>query len=96
MSGGSFNYASLAGDMQEVIEKRYSWRELMDAMEDNGADDVAAEIRVMLDQISIAERRVRAHLDRLDEVARALEWWKSCDYSEDQFRAALDTYRSPN
>ena len=42
------------------------------------------------------QNRVNARLERLSPVWRAVEWWDSCDTSEDGVKKALSEYRGEN
>lgn len=93
MSGGSFEYAFRVFDIHELMEKIGYWRDLRDAFEAEGFDDIAAEIDALLVQVDLAERRVGARLDRLREAAKAMEWWKSGDWSRDAVELAAANLR---
>ncbi len=84
MSGGSFNYACYAQDLEDFQAKRNDWAALRDAFEAEGYDDIAAEIDGLIIQFGLAERRVSARLERLAPAAKAMEWWKSCDWSRER------------
>lgn len=94
MSGGSFNYVCDTYDLADLLQKRRDWQDLADAFETLGVDDVAADIVSLLAYLNLAERRIAARVERLRDVAKAMEWWKSCDSSEDRVRAAVEAYRS--
>jgi hypothetical protein len=93
MSGGSFDYAYSVDGLSELLSKRGAWESLASALEDAGADDVAAEVDAMLQYATLAERRVQARLTRLEGIAKAIEWWYSNDRSEADFRAELAAWR---
>lgn len=94
MSGGSFNYASLATDLEELLTKRYDLNSLADRLyEWPDADDAAADLEALLAQVDKANQRVTARLKRLQPVLRAIEWHDSCDWGPDRVAEALATYR---
>lgn len=84
MSGGSFDYASLSTNLNDLMGKRHQHRELAEAFEAEGWDDIAAEIFGMLDVLDTTERRISARLARLYNAAHAMEWFKSGDYGRAQ------------
>ena len=92
MSGGSYNYASLVDDLQDLIEKRYDVGRIAEDLHNEGAHDAAADLETLLISIRTIEGKVEARLWRLQPVMRALEWWRSCDWSEEQFRKAVEEY----
>lgn len=82
MSGGSFNYLcnqSLSnGDLEQMADQ-------LDEMAPNSA--AAKETRALVDLL----RRIDGD-EALRGVWRAVEWWRSSDYSEDQAREAIAEY----
>lgn len=84
MSGGSFDYASLANDLSDLVDKKAQYREIGEAFEAEGWDDIAAEIFGMLDVLSLLDRRIQARLTRLYDAAHAMEWWRSGDYGKER------------
>jgi hypothetical protein len=89
VSGGSYNYlcfhtdnlTEYSGDLDEMVERL------------NGlpwAADAAAATRRVQELLDEAEKAAEA----LSDVWRAVEWWDSCDWGEDQVREELDEWRA--
>ena len=57
------------------------------------ADDAAKETMETLLEIRQAKNRIQTRLDRLRDVWRSVEWWDSCDTSEEGLKDALSKYR---
>lgn len=94
MSGGSFNYLCHTWDLGDIVEKRGDLEEMSQALAALGyAQDAARETEELLVILRQWEVQASVRLERLREVWKAVEWWRSCDYSEDQVREALTAYR---
>src|SRR5438128_220991 len=89
MSGGSYNYLH-SRDVVDggVLEDLRAAHERLTGL--GYATDVAANVAGILRAAEDLEHRKEA----INEVLRALEWWDSNDYSENQFREALDDFRT--
>lgn len=94
MSGGSYNYLCDALDLSDIENKQHDLLEMSNRLAGLGyAKDAAAETYRVLVELRQFEVRIGVHLERLRDVWKAVEWWDSCDWSEDQVRAALEKYR---
>ena len=93
MSGGSFDYAGIVTNMDDLLAKRRQYRELAEAFEAEGWDDIAAEIFGLLDVLDMAERRIDARLTRLYNATHAMEWFKSGDYGRTQVEREVQKLR---
>lgn len=94
MSGGSFNYLCHSWDLSDIISKQGDLEEMAEALAGLGyAQDAARETEELLVILRQWEVRASVRLDRLREVWKAMEWWRSCDRSEDQFKETLAEYR---
>lgn len=94
MSGGSFNYLCHTWDLNDLMDKRGDLEEMASELAGLGyAQDAARETEELLVMLRQWEVRASVRLERLREVWKAVEWWRSCDYSEDQVREALAEYR---
>lgn len=94
MSGGSFNYLchKVASDLLQG--GREDLEHMIDALAALGyAPDAARESATVLAEVRAVEVRLDAQLQRLSGVWRAMEWWQSCDTSEQDFKRALAEYR---
>lgn len=94
MSGGSFNYLCHTWDLADINEKRGDLEAMASELAGLGyAQDAARETEELLVMLRQWEVRATVRIERLREVWKAVEWWRSCDYSEDQVREALAEYR---
>lgn len=94
MSGGSYNYLCYGIDLEDLISKRGDLREMADRLAELGyAEDAAKETEeplVFLNQWTV---RAEVRMKRLADVWKAVEWWDSSDYGEDDVHEALARYR---
>ncbi|MEV5944407.1 hypothetical protein [Streptomyces sp. NPDC051994] len=89
MSGGSYNYLfchvrgleEQRGDLEEMAKR------LAELAYAQGAAEATRRVMALLDQAEAASQE-------LAEVWRAVEWWDSGDYGEDQVREAIEEYRT--
>lgn len=94
MSGGSYNYLCDAQDLEDLHNRRHDLRDMADRLAGLGyAQDAAAETEELLVLFQQWEIRASVRLKRLADVWKAIEWWDSCDSSEDRVREALAAYR---
>lgn len=84
MSGGSFEYLCNSWDMGELAQKYSSLTEMHKALREYAPDHPAtAETKKLV-------RLLNANIPApLRDVWQAMEWWKSCDWSEDELVEAL-------
>jgi len=93
MSGGSYNYLCHAS-ADEMMNKVSDLQDMADRLAGlSYASDAARETQELLLIVRQFENRIEASTNRLHDVWRAVEWWDSCDSSEDSVKAALDAYR---
>lgn len=92
MSGGSYNYldgfardglfteSQMFGELERMAERLtgLDW-----------AKPAARDTRAVIDRA----RALDADLTALADVFHAIEWWDSCDWSEEQVHEALAAYR---
>lgn len=97
MSGGSFNYLCYSSDLEELLRKKDDLESMFKVMAELGyAEDAAFETKTLLDSLTEWENRTKETIGKLKEVWRAIEWMRSCDYTEDEVREQLALYRSNN
>src|SRR5215207_487543 len=97
MSGGSYDYLCYQGDLDELIGRKRTLREMADRLAGLGyAQDAAAETEELLVMLRQWEVRAQVRAKRLQDVWKAIEWWDSCDWSEDRVKEALAEYRGDN
>lgn len=101
MSGGSYDYASLVDELDEVLAKRGELEalgeRLIDLSEDQFPGSTAAGERTLalLAWVQLWEAHVRAQTSVLRETWKAVEWWSSGDYGPDEVRDALMRMLAP-
>lgn len=94
MSGGSFNYLCHAEDLGELWAKMDFLEEMASELHKLGyAEDVAVETKELFELLEKCNNEIDQKTKGLKEVWRAVEWWRSCDYGEDDVREALEKYR---
>jgi 3-methyladenine DNA glycosylase AlkD len=95
MSGGSYNYLFTACDLEDIQSKQNDLSEMADRLAALGyAQDAAAETEELLILFRQWQLRAGVRLRRLEKVWKAVEWWDSCDSTEDAVKAALAEYRN--
>lgn len=94
MSGGSFNYLCHSWDLNDIVGKLGDLEAMSQALAGLGyAQDAARETEELLVILRQWQVQTEVRLHRLTPVWKAMEWWQSCDSSEDGFREALAEYR---
>lgn len=82
MSGGSFDY------LYSRPEARPGEYENMAELMDRWPDAMAAVLR-----IGALKKEAEAEHEKLSQLLQAVEWWRSCDYGEDQVDEAVAGWR---
>jgi len=93
MSGGSFDYASRADDIASVIRHQTKLDELANELMVQGAFQAAIDTLMVIQLAKKWNEFVENECAKLGDIWHALEWWKSRDYNEQQFRDAVDRYK---
>jgi hypothetical protein len=94
VSGGSYNYLCHGFDLEDVINKRCDLRAMADRLAGLGyAEDAAKETEELLVLLNQWCVRAEVRMKRLADVWKAVEWWDSSDWGEDEVREALAAYR---
>lgn len=93
MSGGSYDY--LCHSEPRELFGRLGTIETMasDLAELGYAQDAAKETEELLLLLRQIEMRLEVRFYRLQPIWKAMEWWRSCDWGEDDVKAALAEYR---
>jgi hypothetical protein len=93
MSGGSYNY--LCGkDQGSIIDYQDELEKMSNRLAGLGyAVDAAKETEELILIIRQFLNRAGARIDRLSAVWKAVEWWDSCDWGEEELKEALTRYR---
>jgi hypothetical protein len=95
MSGGSYNYLCDVLDLDRLLRHEHDLQAMAARLAGLGwAKDAARETEELLVMLRQWQVRADVRVERLREVWKAVEWWDSCDWSEDQVREALAKYRS--
>lgn len=85
MSGGSFNYLFLADTQSEALEKGYDLKEMAEEL-----GRVAPDHPVTKYTQALAAQSRDWLPKEVKQVWHAVEWSRSCDWSEDQMQEVLD------
>lgn len=95
MSGGSYDYLYVwADDLGELVQRRHHLQEMAERLSGLPyARDAAIETERMLAAIERLEIQVKVRGEALKDVWHAVEWWDSCDWSEERVKEALAKYR---
>jgi hypothetical protein len=94
VSGGSYDYLCWANELDRLLEKQHHLAEMADRLAELGyADDAAFETTDLLLTLRQWQVRARTHVKRLEGVWKAVEWWDSADWGEEQVKEALAKYR---
>ena len=93
MSGGSFDYL-YCKDISELMNDMHMLQAMADDLASLGyALDAAKETELFLLTLRQSTNRLEAMKERLEPVWKALEWWRSSDTNENDFKEALENYR---
>ena len=94
MSGGSFNYLCHKDASDLLTGGLGDAQDMGDALASLGyAQDAAKETFALIAAVRAAQARLDAFLERLQPVWKAMEWWQSCDWGENDLKRALAEYR---
>jgi|SRR6187402_151479 len=94
MSGGSYNYLHGADADDLLSGKSADLARMAERLAGlDYAEDAARETEELILIVRQFRIRAEARMERLAGVWHAVEWWDSCDYSEDQVKQALAKYR---
>jgi predicted transcriptional regulator len=94
MSGGSFNYLCDATSVSALAAQSDDIEKMAGALASIGAGDAASATLVLLKDIDDSQRRIEKASDRLRDVWRAVEWWRSNDWSQAEVEKALTAFRT--
>ena len=93
MSGGSYEYLCFK-EADDLMNAQRTIQAMADRLAGLGyAEDAALETTDLLLVIRQATVAIEARKRRLERVWRAVEWWDSCDSSEEDVKLALADYR---
>lgn len=93
MSGGSFNYL-YCKDTPDLFEAVEDLEGVELHLLQRGDEDIARDVRRLIEYIKTAENRISVLRENLAEVFKAVEWRASGDWGDERLQQALDTYRN--
>lgn len=93
MSGGSFNYLCYA-EPEELFHKRQDLRDMIEELSRLGYVDAAKETETINLVMNHFEARMRARMERLNEVWKSVEWVRSGDSGPERIENAIAAYRA--
>lgn len=93
MSGGSYNYLCFKTPEELPQAAHELERMLDDAILLGYADDFAAELANLRGLMRRYHIRAEQAMRNLELPMRSMEWWRSCDYGEDDFKRDLAKWR---
>lgn len=95
MSGGSWSYL-YSKEVDELVE--YGSIRLLEEMGDylnsSGYEDVAKDVRRLVEYIKSARIRIETLHEMLSPVFKAVEWYDSGDCGKDSVSRAIEDYRN--
>ena len=93
MSGGHFDYIH-AKEPSDLVHMLPQLAALVAHLSSVGyAEDVAIETAELLVSLKQEDARIKAKIERLAPVWKALDYWICCDSSEEDFKKALAVLR---
>ena len=92
MSGGSLNYLCYK-EPEELFHYIREMEEVESELITRNAMDIAKDVRRLIEYIKTAKNRIGVLSEQLNNVFRAVEWWKSADIGDDSLLKALENYR---
>lgn len=93
MSGGSYDYLYIK-DAGQLFDYPVQLEAMANRLGGLGyAEDAARDAFDLLAIIRTQNVRIEAARRRLEGVFKAVEWWDSSDWSEDDVKEALAKYR---
>lgn len=92
MSGGSFDYLCFA-EPYDIFNKRDALKRMAEDLASDGHIDAAKETETVGLILNQFEALMRARLDRLHDLWRAVEWTRSGDTGPNAITEAIAEYR---
>lgn len=96
MSGGRYDFLCYERDLDDLVNREHTLREMSDRLAALGyAEDAAKETEELLVLIRQWKVRTEVRAKRLADIWRAVEWWDSGDgRGEIDVHEALAAYRN--
>lgn len=92
MSGGSFNYL-YCKDVPELMNNVSSLEEMSEILIREGYEDVATDMRRLIEYIKSSQIRISVLSGQLKEVMKAVEWFEDCDIGKETLNTRIEEYR---
>lgn len=92
MSGGSLNYLCYKEPAQ-LFDHINDMEAVEAVLLSEGYDDIARDVRRLIEYVKTAENRIGVLHDNLKDVFHAIEWYNSADYGKDTMLEAFKKYR---
>jgi SPX domain protein involved in polyphosphate accumulation len=93
MSGGSLNYLCYK-EPEELFHYLRELEEVEQELLTRGAQDVARDVRRLIEYIKSAEIRISILSEQLNPIFRAVEWRLSADIGDDSLLKVIEEYRA--
>lgn len=93
MSGGSLNYLCYK-EPEELFHYLRELEEVEQELLTRGAQDIARDVRRLIEYIKSAENRISILSEQLNPIFRAVEWRQSADIGEDSLLKVIEEYRT--
>lgn len=93
MSGGSLNYLCYK-EPEELFHYLRELEEVEQELLTRGAQDVARDVRRLIEYIKSAEIRISILSEQLNPIFRAVEWRLSADIGDDSLLKVIEEYRT--
>ena len=93
MSGGSLNYLCYK-EPEELFHYLRELEEVEQELLTRGAQDVARDVRRLIEYIKSAEIRISILSEQLNPIFRAVEWRPSADIGDDSLLKVIEEYRT--
>ena len=92
MSGGSFNYLCFA-EPYELFKHREDLNYMVAKLAELGHVDAAKETESVILILNHFEARMRARIDRLNDIWHSVEWVESGDSAPERITRAMADFR---
>lgn len=93
MSGGSLNYLCYK-EPEELFHYISEMEEVEQVLVREGAQDVARDVRRLIEYVKSAEVRIGVLSKQLNDVFHAVEWYLSADYGRDNLLTHIEQYQT--
>ncbi len=92
MSGGSYNYL-YCKEPEEFMNYTGDLEDMSDQLNQLGYEDVARDMRRLLEYIKSAKIRIEVLSKKLSPVMKAVEWYDSADWGLETLDKEIQKYR---